>query len=232
MDIAATSHPKVGGTMTSTVFFDLDGTLTDSRPGILASYAEAFDRCGMTPTRELTSDVCIGPPLRKVLASLVAEEHHHRLAELYDAFQVRFSSTGWSENAVYAGVPEMLAGLRAAGVPMHVATSKALLHADRIIRHFALRDFFGAIHGAESDGRRSHKTEVLAYALEREGVDPKSAIMVGDRHHDMEAARSLGVRAVGVTYGYGGERELLDAGAEVLVASPTELAARLALGRA
>jgi phosphoglycolate phosphatase len=101
------------------------------------------------------------------------------------------------------------------------------VYAERIIEHFGLSAFFTCVYGAEFDGRFENKVELLAHALEREGLDPASCIMVGDRAQDVRAARRNGVLSVGVTYGYGSREELLEAGAAVLCGSPTEFSSWL-----
>jgi phosphoglycolate phosphatase len=109
-----------------------------------------------------------------------------------------------------------------------VATSKNKNYARRILDHFDLSRFFVAIHGAEPDGARSNKGELIAYVLERHAIDARSAAMVGDREHDARGAKRAGVRAIGVLWGYGSREELAAAGADPLIDSPQRLAASLA----
>jgi phosphoglycolate phosphatase len=138
-------------------------------------------------------------------------------------YRERFADIGIFENEVYPGIEETLSVLTGSGRRLFVATSKPSLYAERIIDHFKLRVYFERVFGAELDGRRSDKTELLGYALETTRVDPSQAIMIGDRSHDMIGARNNGMTAVGVLYGYGNEEELLDAGAHHICATPRRL---------
>jgi phosphoglycolate phosphatase len=106
---------------------------------------------------------------------------------------------------------------------MFVATSKAVIYAERIIDHFKLRDYFERVFGSELDGTRADKTDLLGYALKTTGVDPSQAMMVGDRKFDMIGARNNGMTAVGVLYGYGTKEELLAGGAQHVCAAPRGL---------
>lgn len=106
---------------------------------------------------------------------------------------------------------------------LFVATSKPRVFAERIVDHHGLRPFFSHVYGAELDGCFDNKGELLAHALEREGLEASSCIMVGDRAQDVRAARKNGLVPVGVAYGYGSREELLDAGAVAICANPSEL---------
>ncbi|MCC8981765.1 HAD family hydrolase [Bradyrhizobium acaciae] len=200
------------------IFFDLDGTLTDPKPGITGSIQYALAKLGRpVPTQdELTW--CIGPPLRASFAMLLdGEELADRGVELY---RERFGDVGLFENRVYPDIVQVLAALRQRPGRMFVATSKPHVFATRIVAHFGLSGYFDHVFGSELDGTRVNKVELLAYALEQTGADPGTALMIGDRSHDVIGANRNGIRAVGVTYGYGTPEELVEAGASHLCASP------------
>jgi len=201
------------------IFFDLDGTLTDPKPGITRSIQYALGKLDhpIVPTEdELTW--CIGPPLRASFVKLLGGEASADLAVSF--YRERFSDVGLYENSVYAGIPDVLAELRKSGRRLFVATSKAHVFADRIIDHFNLRPYFERVFGAELDGTRADKSDLLAYALKTTAVDPSRSLMIGDRSHDMIGARNNGVRGIGVLYGYGSEQELTAAGASCLCETP------------
>jgi phosphoglycolate phosphatase len=205
----------------STVFFDLDGTLTDPKIGITGSIQYALGKLDVpVPTQdELTW--CIGPPLRASFVALLGgEEHADQGVALY---RERFGSVGLFENALYGGVEQTLTTLAASGRRLFVATSKPHVFADRIIDHFGLRRFFGRVFGSELDGTRVDKSELLRYALEETSTDPAHAIMIGDRKHDIIGAANNGLQAIGVLYGYGSRDELSKAGATHLVTSPAAI---------
>ncbi|MBR0696765.1 HAD family hydrolase [Bradyrhizobium lablabi] len=200
------------------IFFDLDGTLTDPKPGITGSIQYALRKLDHpTPSQdELTW--CIGPPLRASFATLLGgEELADRAVALY---RERFGDVGLFENSVYPDVEHVLATLRQASRRMFVATSKPHVFATRIIDHFGLATYFDHVFGSELDGTRVNKADLLAYAIGETGIDPAHAVMVGDRSHDVIGAKSNGMRAIGVLYGYGSRDELTEAGAAYRCTSP------------
>ena len=137
-------------------------------------------------------------------------------------YRERFADTGPFENIVYDGVAEMLAALKALNYRLLLATAKPHVYARRILDHFSMLVSFDGIYGSELDGTRQHKGDLLRYLLERENIDQSSAVMIGDRHHDIDAALTNGCRAIGVTYGYGSAEEL--AHADRMCDSPAQFA--------
>jgi phosphoglycolate phosphatase len=205
--------------MSKYVYFDLDGTLTDPFEGISRCIAYALERLGYGKPGDAELRRFIGPPLLETFGELVGSGLAPRALELY---RERFADTGWQENAAYPGVHESLADITAAGHLCFVATTKPHVFARRIVEHFDLSPFFTAVYGSELDGTRTDKTELLRFASrERSGARP--SVMVGDRCHDVVAALNNGFRAIGATWGYGTENELLDAGAHRLAATPEQL---------
>jgi phosphoglycolate phosphatase len=212
------------------ILFDLDGTLTDSRPGIINSALFALRRFNETrganlaiPTPESLAFM-LGPPLQESFAKLAGAADATALVAFY---RERYDPTGMMENSVYSGVIEALEELRGLNYRLFVATSKNENYARRILDHFDLSRFFVAIHGAEADGTRSNKGELIAYVLQRHAIDPRVAAMIGDREHDARGAKRAGVRPIGVLWGYGSREELSAAGADPLVETPPRLAAAL-----
>jgi phosphoglycolate phosphatase len=201
------------------IFFDLDGTLTDPKPGITRSIQYALEKLGhpaIPSEDELTW--CIGPPLRASFAKILgAGDHADRAVALY---RERFSDIGLYENAVYDGIAEVLTALGRSGRRLFVATSKPHVFAERIVAHFGLRQHFEHVFGSELDGRRVDKSELLAYALKETAVDPAKSLMIGDRSHDMVGAKNNGIKGIGVLYGYGTPEELTGAGALHVCATP------------
>jgi phosphoglycolate phosphatase len=205
----------------TTIFFDLDGTLTDPKPGITRSIQYALHRLQRAVPSEDELTWCIGPPLRASLQKLLGgDELADRALALY---RERFADIGLYENEIYPGIAAILAALAASRRRLFVATSKPHIYADRIIAHFGLADRFERVFGSELDGTRADKTELLRYALQSSAVDPSSAIMIGDRSHDMIGARNNGMTAIGVLYGYGSQEELVGAGAHHICATPDKL---------
>ncbi len=187
------------------VFWDLDGTLTDSAPGILNSCEYALSRMGvLVPRKELYT--FIGPPLLESFSHILgSDEKGRRATALYREY---FSEKGLFENSVYPGVPETLAGIASAGIKNVLTTAKPLVYARRILEHFSLSRYFHLLGGADLDGPLHSKQDVLADNLKRLGCDRAYVLMVGDRSDDIDAARSLSVASCGVLYGYASPGEL------------------------
>jgi phosphoglycolate phosphatase len=205
----------------TTIFFDLDGTLTDPKPGITRSIQYALRRLDRAVPSEDELTWCIGPPLRASLQKLLGgDELADRALALY---RERFADIGLYENQIYPGIADILAALTASRRRLFVATSKPQIYAERIVAHFGLAGRFERVFGSELDGTRVDKTELLRHALQATDIDPSRAAMIGDRSHDMIGARNNGMTAIGVLYGYGGQAELVEAGAHHICATPDKL---------
>jgi phosphoglycolate phosphatase len=212
------------------VLFDLDGTLTDPRPGIVGCIRHAFEGLGRPCPHDDVLATFIGPPLRRGFATLLDTTDRARIEEAMRLYRERYSVTGLYEARVYDGVREMLAEVGALAPGVFVATGKPLVFAERVLRHFALDRHFTRVYGPELDGRFDDKAELLAHLLAAERLRPDAAVMIGDRTADVLAAHANGVRAIGVLWGYGSEGELREAGADVLCKEPRSLAACMVRG--
>lgn len=206
------------------ILFDLDGTITDSQEGITKCAEHALAEHGITESEPEKLLRFIGPPLVDSFMQFYGMSHEQAL-DAVRIYRERYSVTGIFENRVYEGVPEMLARLCEGGKIIALATSKPEVYARRILEHFSLSEYFTEISGAELDGRRNAKWEVIEECLSRlENPDRGRVLMVGDRRHDIEGAKRCGVPSAGVEYGYAEGDELKIAGADFVFASPAELA--------
>jgi len=191
-DTAAATRPQL-------VIFDLDGTLTDSAQGIVSSFRHALGEVGAEiPDGDLAGRL-VGPPMHQTLTAMGLKDLDVAIA----AYRADYSTRGWAMNALFDGIPELLTDLRAAGVRLAVATSKAEPTAQRILEHFGLHQHFEVIAGASLDGVRATKAEVVAHALAALEPLPDRVVMVGDRAHDVEGAAAHGIATVVVDWGYG-----------------------------
>jgi phosphoglycolate phosphatase len=210
------------------LLFDLDGTLTDPRPGIVGSIRHALERMERASPPDDVLATFIGPPLRATFAGLLDTTSPELIERAVALYRERFGTIGLFENEVYPGVPEMLAAAGALAPAAFVATSKPAVYAERIVKHFGLDHHFARVYGSELAGRFEDKSELLPHLLAAEAIAPGAAVMIGDRSVDVLAARAAGIRSIGVLWGYGSAAELTEAGADALCASPGDLLACLA----
>jgi phosphoglycolate phosphatase len=222
------TNPTLTVTRTWTcVLFDLDGTITDSAPGITKSIAATLETLGRPIPSPAELVEYVGPPLLdsfRDFAHMTEAEAREALA----IYRTSYHADGAFDSAVFPGVRGVLKRLKDAGIPLAVATSKPELQAIRILDHFGLTEFFDVICGASEDESRSAKGDVVAEALRRlteQGVDLSQTVMVGDRSHDVAGASEHGLPAILVEWGYGSPAEA--AGAIAVVHSADQLSALL-----
>ena len=206
------------------ILLDLDGTLTDSREGILGCLKHALARVGAVIPADEKLEAFIGPPLHETFTQLLGVDRAARLPDAIGAFRERFTAKGMFENRIYPGITRVLTELQDTGVSLIVATSKPQPFAERILEHFDLRKFFHGVHGSELDGTRSRKSELISHILRREALSAFDTAMVGDRALDVIGAKANGVFSIGVLWGYGSREELETAGADALCEQPGRLA--------
>ena len=210
------------------LLFDLDGTLTDPRPGIVRCMRYALDKLGAAcPSGDVLASY-IGPSLRGTFATLLETSDRELVDRAMAFYREQYGVSGLFENEVYDGIVPLLDHVRVAAASSFVATLKPKTYAERIVRHLGLAPYFAGVYGPGLDERTDDKVELLAHLLASERVAPGHAVMIGDRAGDMVAARINGVRSIGALWGYGSEAELIEAGADSLCVSPSELAPCLA----
>jgi phosphoglycolate phosphatase len=206
----------------SALIFDLDGTLTDSKPGILGCLRKVIDERGLNFSGPL--ERFIGPPVEEWVRYLLpggSEEEHLALARDYRAC---YDREGWSNNSVYPGVREMLAQLRAEGFPLYVCTSKHHHFAVRILEAFELAPFFAGIYGDKLEYSSHAKADLLARVLSEREIDRGKAWMIGDRSFDVDAAHANDLRCIVAGWGYGSAEEWTDANADAIALTPGDVA--------
>jgi len=208
--------------MKANILWDLDGTLTDPKEGIIRSIQYALEKFGqrVPPMDELLW--CIGPPLYDSFPELVPGSSKQDVQKLIDLYRERFSQVGLFENFIYPEIPDLLAKL-SEEKKLFLATSKPHVYAKRIIEHFDLTDFFTCVHGSELSGERADKGDLIRYILKTEGIAVDEALIVGDRKHDIFGAKKAGILSVGITWGYGSQKELEEAGADWIFDRPQDL---------
>ncbi len=205
------------------IFFDLDGTLTESHTGIINSICYSLDKLGVTGYDRADLYKFIGPPLTDCYKSVFGFSEEKALEALY-LYREYYAETGMFQNKVYDGIPQLLDSLKNSGKQLFVATSKPEEMAKEILEHFNLSRYFNGIYGSTLDETRTDKTSVIGYALqEAEITELDKTVMVGDRKFDVIGAAKNGIECIGVLYGYGSREELNAAGAYRLADAVTVL---------
>ncbi len=205
------------------ILFDLDGTVTDSKIGILKSADYALRHFGIETENLDDIQKFIGPPLHFSFTKIFNLSEEETIIAI-EKYRERYSKLGIYENTLYIGIVELLKELKANGKKVILATSKPKFYADKILNYFDITGYFDFVAGSEMDGSRSEKAEVISYALENMGIaDFSECVMIGDREHDIIGAKSIGVASIGVLYGYGSRGELEKAGADRIASTVQEL---------
>lgn len=201
----------------TSVLFDLDGTILDSAPGIVQSLVDTFTHIGLPVPPENELMHYVGPPLLDSLRNRagLSEADAQRALQIY---REDFRKDGAFDSAVFPGIIGLLESLRAAGIPLAIATSKPESQANRILDHFNLSQYFTVIAGASEDETRATKSAIVGHALaelNEAGHDTSRSVMVGDRIYDVEGAAACDVPSIIVEWGYGSPAEAVGAMATV-----------------
>lgn len=228
--------------------FDLDGTISQSEPGILNCIRYALDAAGLPEPSEKVLKTFIGPSLYDSFTSKCHVDHDQALW-LVAKYRERYNVTGLYETSIYDGIPQTLKDLKEKGAKIGVATSKPTEPTKKILAKFDLAQYFDVVVGSNPDVTGSNKQVLIAECLKRlkegetmtqadreetvmiddsasEGkirTHEKEAVMIGDRMFDIDGGHACGIDTVGVLYGYGNREEFEKAGAEYIISRPEEL---------
>src|SRR5258708_2012551 len=206
------------------VLLDLDGTLIDSQPGILASCLAALRALGHEPDETLDTKGIIGPPIEGIMRVVLQPYGDDRVGEAVAAYRQHYGESGYLGSEPYPGIGSSLKEMQQAGLRIYLATSKREIFASRILHHLGFAGYFDGIHGSVPGCALDHKPVLLAHIFSKHNVSPSHSLMVGDRRHDISGAHAVGLRGLGVLWGYGTRDELETAGADQLVESTADLA--------
>jgi phosphoglycolate phosphatase len=214
------------------LIFDLDGTLTDPKTGIVRCVNYALKSSSLPEIDESQDDYSwlVGPPIRENFRKLLGRDAEDSLIErLVASYRKRFETIGMFENSLYPGIKELLTELVKNGErKLIVGTTKPTIYAKKIVEHFGLDKAFDFIIGSELDGTRSEKEELIRHAIEHSlSKDLVSYLMIGDRSYDIIGARRVGIDSVGVLYGYGTESEIVGSKPTFIARSVQELGSLL-----
>ncbi|MDY2610123.1 MAG: HAD family hydrolase [Eubacteriales bacterium] len=212
--------------MKGSIFFDLDGTLTDPSEGICAAVRYALTQMEIPVPQEAVLRSFIGPPLQNSFEHVLGLSPH-RATQALQLYRWYYGKQGLFENQVYDGIYPLLNALKTQGRRLVLATSKPEQFAVKILEHFSLLSYFDFLGCASIDDTRREKADVLRYALAQTNICACDAVMIGDRCYDIQGANTVGMEAIGVLYGFGTRQELCKSGASALVSSPAQLLSML-----
>lgn len=202
------------------LIFDLDGTLTDSKPGILSCLRKVLDARQIDHPGPL--DRFVGPPVEEWTVELLPGAGEEAQAALARDYRACYDREGWKNNSVFAGVREMLTELHGLGFPLYVCTSKQQHFAVRILDLFELTGLFTSVYGDRAEYASHSKVDLLGTLLRESSINSDAAWMIGDRIFDFQAARGNAIRCMAAAWGYGPPEEL--ALADAVAENPARVA--------
>ncbi|GBQ22600.1 phosphoglycolate phosphatase [Acetobacter estunensis NRIC 0472] len=207
----------------ASVLFDLDGTIINSRTGIIATIHRVLRDMGHDPDPEHDLNWVVGPPLRDLIGEILRHYDDTRCDEAMERYRRLYETTGKLQTPVFEGMRDVLDTLRAAGATLYIATSKPKELARSILERHGLVERFREIYGARPDDSGAEKPELIASALRDHKIETHHAVMIGDRRFDISGAHANNIRAIGVAWGYSGAGEMLEAAPEAIAATPDQL---------
>lgn len=213
--------------MIKTVLFDLDGTLVDSGPGITRCAQYALDYFGIHEPEAEKLSFFVGPPLVNTFMGHYGFTEE-QAKQAVDKYRERYHKIGIFECELYPEVPEVLASLKEKGYTVALASSKPETSCKKILEHFSILSYFDEVTGAEMNGPRNEKVDVLIEALRRMERKPEECVLIGDTRFDAIGAAKINMACLGVSYGYGTKEELMAEGAVSVVSSMKEVERYLA----
>jgi len=207
------------------IIFDLDGTLTDSGPGIMNCAIYAYEKLGLAAPDEAGLRKFVGPPLHEsFMKNGMSEELAHKAILVY---RERYGARGIYENEVYPGIYELLSALKDAGKRLFVGTSKPEKMTFRVLEHFDLLKYFDHAEGALDAANGDTKADVLRRCMAAGNISAENALMIGDTVYDVIGAAGVGIPCIGVAWGYGDKAKMEEAGMAAYAASTGELSEML-----
>ena len=207
----------------SHILFDLDGTLIDSAPSILAGFAAVVERHGVVPQVPLDHQL-IGPPLLPTLARITGQDDPAALADMADTFKSWYDTEGYTHTAVYPGIYAALRDL-AARAKLYIVTNKRIHPTRQILAHLQWTELFAGVYAQDAfEPALPSKAAVIGRVMATHGIDAASALYIGDRAEDGEAATANGLAFAWASWGYGTDLDLSPFIQARTLASPADLA--------
>ncbi|MBC7618347.1 MAG: HAD family hydrolase [Candidatus Saccharibacteria bacterium] len=209
----------------NSVIFGLDGTLIDSAPGILQSFAVAFEKNGITP-RLPWSTALIGPPLHEIISMQCGSQDSTLLELIKAAFIDSYDSEGFRLSTPFSGIQTMLEKLSSKNIKLFIATNKRIKPTQYILSHLNWRSKFQGVFGIDSiaSPQTFDKNTVIQHITSQFKLSYKRTLYVGDRYEDYQAATAAGIDFALAAWGFG-EAECLIPSSTLRMKSGEELCA-------
>lgn len=205
------------------ILFDLDGTVIDSKPGILRCIKHALDNHNI-PCPDEILDKMVGPPFRVSMNELLGVHDEKLIGMLIDEYRKEYEESGLQTSVVYDGVRELLNKLQKDGFVLAVATSKPIRFTSQIIDLLGLDKYFAFVGGASSDNSRESKSDVINHVLSNLGIENKSEVlMIGDRLYDIVGAKKSGLDSACIMWGYGNRKEFEKYESDYILDTPRDV---------
>lgn len=205
------------------VLFDLDGTLSESAPGIRYSLEETLKKVGADLPNLDDYSVYVGPPLLNTLMNLcsMTKEEADNATEVYREI---YNTVGKYKNRLYPGIAELLSILKESDAKIAVATSKYEPFAEDVVKIIGAYEYFDRICGSNLDGSRKDKKDIVEYAKKELNLsDGAKMVLVGDTFYDTKGALSAGIDFIGVNYGYGDKKLMVEWGGKNFADTPMDI---------
>ena len=209
--------------MITNLLFDLDGTLSDSREGVIGCFQYTIGK--LTPYSYSDDEIQahVGAEIRTIFQALLKTDDREKIEEAIRVYRKKYDEIGITGNLLYPGIPEMLAELHGRQYNLFVVTMKNRIDAAKIIRYLELDGYFTAVYGPSLEGVPDRKVKLIEMIIADHGLNPAETVMIGDRNEDISGGKQAGVKTIGITWGFSKEQEIIDAGPDRICRSPQEI---------
>ncbi|MBN2239350.1 MAG: HAD hydrolase-like protein [Dehalococcoidales bacterium] len=209
--------------MIKNLLFDLDGTLADSREGVIGCFQYTIGNLSSFRYTDEEIQSYVGIEIRKIFRGLLKTDSEETVAEAIRIYREKYNEIGITGNELYDGIPETLSELKNRSYNLFVVTMKNNVDAGKIIDYLDLRKFFSGLYGPSLEGFPDSKVKLIETALTENSLNPDETVMIGDRHEDILSGKKAGTKTIGITWGFGSQKEISDAGPDTICHSPREI---------
>ncbi len=205
------------------IIFDFDGTLVDTKPGIIKAFQAMMGDMGVEPADEKTIGKLIGIPLAQFVEILLETQNFEIVKKGVALFKKYYSEKYIYDNIIYDGVYELLDNLKSDFAGNYIVSNKINIFLNKILEQHDINKFFVLVSGTDGTDIKSKKSNYLCNLIKKNNFDQAKTVIIGDRRDDILAGRYNLIHTIGVTYGYGSREELIEAGAEIIVENTEQL---------